>query len=442
MRGIFLAFLLMVAISPVCGQERYYYVGPSVTVLEDIGTVRKAPTWSIDSIDISSNATDLMFLVADKPQEAKGYVLLGTDPNEILKPETVIEWSKATGITVEGSDHALYGLLMDALTVHADPTRATAPKPIMPTSAGDVVLNLDGQTILIDKYAQADPAYKSLVVEVVQEDYRDIRTDSLSKDSDTYLKYLSVKAAQLGVSSDALIPADLPKEQPVKPQTTIGDTFVDTNGTALASHTATGTGGGFSWSAELAGLTGLLINNTNSLYASATTDTGVHRAESALSSDDMYCEVTITQIPTTSSRTVYVATRFNSGSYECYFFAANDSAALDWRLMKRTGGSLTQVGSTVTTPDVTNGDVMRCVIDGSSLSGVVDGVTVIGPTTDTAITGNTRAGVAITGVVTGVAELDGWVAADLYADPTPTPTPETGRTDVFGSHIFEGKVIR
>ncbi len=408
MKTVILSLFLLLAL-PSYAQERYYYVGPHVDVTEDgIGTYKAPPSWAVSSVDLSSDARDLMFLVADKPQEAKGYTLLGTDPNEIIKPEAVTEWSKATGIQVEGSDHALYGLLMDALTVHADPTRANGPKPIMPTYSGDVVLNLDGDTILIDKYAQADPAYKSLVVEVVKEDYRDLRTDSLSKDSDTYLKYLSVKAAQLGVSSDSLIPADLPKEEPVKPETTIGDTFADTNGTALGSHTATGANGGWGW---VAIATDHLDIDTNQLL-SPNGGYGAYQADSVLSSDDMQSGGDL--VSWGSNQMFGAYSRIDATNN--YQYLTYNNATGTHRIFKIVSGSSSQVGSNVNGNIPSAGHSIVIVSDGSSHTGIVNGVTRIGPLTDTSITGITYAGLRL-GNTSGstTARADDFEAYDLYA---------------------------
>ncbi len=449
---------------------RYYYLGPHIDDTEDsVGLIKTFPAETIGSVDLSGGSNDCIFVTTAEQINYPGYVYLGDDLNTTTSSQQKTDWETKSNLSIPIGSYTLLDLLWNTLTIWSDPTSANRAKPITPTSQGVLELHLGGHSLIRSRYFEgvSDPIF-ALIKEVFQESYRKIRNHGLAeieivngitlaelqqgfsnnnpaenkyiiaarrlinqrgftrqeaKDfiiehiKKQHRKFLADKVSKYRIEWQDLIPQDVPLESPVTPETTIGDTFVDSNTTALSSHTATGTGGGFIWSAEQVGtLSGLKINNTNSVYTDNATDIGVHRAEIDLSSDDMYTQITITQIPTTS-RTVYVAMRFNPSIYECYFFAANDYsvAPLDWRLFKRTGGALTQIGSTITTPDFTSGDVIKGNIDGSSLSGIVDGATVIGPSTDTAITGYSRSGIAITGVVTGNTEMDAFIAADIYA---------------------------
>ncbi len=103
-----------------------------------------------------------------------------------------------------------------------------------------------------------------------------------------------------------------------------------------------------------------------------------------------------------------------------YYFAAIHTAAgsLKWQLGKAVAGTNTMLAENATDP--VDGDVMLVKAAGSSISGIFN-ATVVGPVTDTAITGNTRGGITqYSENIGNIADFDAWSIADLGADATRT----------------------
>jgi hypothetical protein len=78
------------------------------------------------------------------------------------------------------------------------------------------------------------------------------------------------------------------------------------------------------------------------------------------------------------------------------FYAARYNSS-GWQLIRVVGGTTTQMGSTVGTDLLTNGTskVLTVRAEGSSISAYLDGVLIIGPITNTAITAAGKAGFRI-----------------------------------------------
>jgi len=87
------------------------------------------------------------------------------------------------------------------------------------------------------------------------------------------------------------------------------------------------------------------------------------------------------------------------------------SAVAAWELYKFVAAAATLLGTNAQDPVAT--DVMKVRSNGSSISGFVNGTELIGPITDTEITGNLRCGIASYEDVLSVMSLDTWSAADL-----------------------------
>lgn len=106
------------------------------------------------------------------------------------------------------------------------------------------------------------------------------------------------------------------------------------------------------------------------------------------------------------------------------FYAAHGvySATPEYRLIKRVAGTSTTLGTNAQDP--VDGDVVKLRTDGSSHSLYVNGVELVSPVTDTAVTSNTRAGIMYIGANgSDAATLDDWQAYDY---PLSTPTRHRG----------------
>lgn len=137
------------------------------------------------------------------------------------------------------------------------------------------------------------------------------------------------------------------------------------------------------------------------------------RADVDLATDDMEVYATITGTVAGGSEVrVGVIGRKDSTTTRS-FYAAHGvySATPEYRLIKRVTGTSTTLGTNAQDP--VNGDVVKLRSDGSSHSLYVNGVELVTPVTDTAITGNTRAGIMYIGAnVSDSATLDDWKAYD------------------------------
>lgn len=137
------------------------------------------------------------------------------------------------------------------------------------------------------------------------------------------------------------------------------------------------------------------------------------RADVDLATDDMEVYATITGAVTGGSEIRIGVIGRKDSTTTRDFYAAHGvySAAAEYRLIKRVAGASTTLGTHANDP--VDGDVVKLRSDGSSHSLYVNGVELVTPVTDTAITGNTRAGIMYIGAnASDVGTLDDWQAYD------------------------------
>lgn len=312
-----------------------------------------------------------------------------------------------------GTDSAMIAdLIWTKLTVEADPSGKAAPKPLTGKVGKEVALYLGGEKLKSEEFTES---HRQRTIDVFQNDYR----ENVKKYSKELLqKWVGAKMEEIyGEKSDEkanlLVPAEHRKGKLWKePATTIGDDFTDTDGTALESHTASGTGGGFSWT-KLAGNS--MMIQSNKLQRNATTGHGDrdYRAESDLSTDDMYAKATVGGANFDGA----VSVRFSASARTHY--------QTEWgngfrRISKFVAGAHTILTSDGSANSA--GDVLECRVDGSTIKSYRNGAQVLSDQTDTAITGNLRAGISIWHDQT---TWDDWSAGDLNA-PVATYVPRMG----------------
>lgn len=144
--------------------------------------------------------------------------------------------------------------------------------------------------------------------------------------------------------------------------------------------------------------------------------TSLARADSDLATADHYAQAVMTALTYSQTVGIGVICRKDSTTTVTHylFWAAIDSSTNGHSGYKALSGTFTQLGSTDTTDFVAN-EVMRVEANGSTITFKINGVTSVGPVTDTAITGNLRTGirgyfqVALAGTIT----LDNFRAGDL-----------------------------
>jgi len=313
-----------------------------------------------------------------------------------------------TGAEYLGTDSSVVAdFIWGKLTIEADPTGVTAPKPVTGRFGKEVALYLGGEKLKSEEFTEA---HKQRTVDVFQHDYR----QNVGMYPKALLqKWVGAKMKEIygemsNEKANLLVPVEHRKGVLwKKPETIIGDTFVDTNGVDLEAHTASGPNSGFSWS-KLAGSS--MEIQTNKVQRDTTTGHGDrdYRADSDLSSDDMYCKATIGS--TGTSFDVSVSTRFSSSARTHY--------QTEWgngfrRISKFVAGTHTIMQSDGSSNSL--GDILECRVDASIIQAYRNGSQVLTNQTDTAITGHLRAGLSIWH---DNSTWDDWEAGDLGAAAT------------------------
>lgn len=194
--------------------------------------------------------------------------------------------------------------------------------------------------------------------------------------------------------------------------------------TVLAQETFTASDGDLTGAATVHtwtefGIAGWTIASNRA--TTTTTATGANNARNGttLATDDMQVEadlITVSHSGGGFSR-CGVMLRKEANTTQTYYAFFADSTVTGWETVKRIANATTSIATS--TQDPVNGtDRMKGIIDGSSLSGQVNGVTVVGPTTDVDITGFTYSGIyGQASTTTFTCTLDNVLAQD-YPPPS------------------------
>lgn len=313
-----------------------------------------------------------------EPQTIPGAEYLGTNPTPVAE----MVWTK--------------------LTTEADPTGKTAPKPLTGRVGKEVALYIGGDKVKSEGFKTG---HRQRTIEVFQEDYR-VNVTEYPKA--LLQKWVGAKMLEIfGEMSDAKANLLVPVEHRKgvlwkKPETTISDPFTNTDGTALESHSAAG----FSWS-KLAGNS--MMVQSNKVQRNATTGHGDrdYRADSDLSTDDMYSKATVGSL----------GTDFDCAVCARYSASARTHYQTEWgngfrRISKFVAGAHSVLQSDGSGNSV--GDVLEVRVDGTTIKAYRNSAQVLTDQTDTDITGHLRAGLSIWH---DQSTWDTWEAADLAGAP-------------------------
>ena len=168
------------------------------------------------------------------------------------------------------------------------------------------------------------------------------------------------------------------------------DTFTDTAGTALTSHTADAGG---SWT---------MVSGTSPVITAAgRVRNGVAGASSLLAyhsavppSADYEVSVDVVQISVTTSQIAGLITRYDSGSDSCYM-ARYIHNGTQIQLYRRVSGTFTLITSSTYSATINVPFRISCLLSGNDITVKVDGSTVITYTDGTPVSGAGRAGIAL-----------------------------------------------
>jgi hypothetical protein len=204
----------------------------------------------------------------------------------------------------------------------------------------------------------------------------------------------------------------------------VNDTFTDTNGTALTSHTSEGT----TWTrrgsgGSAAGIQNNAVNAPDSLdlYTASNSPAGANYS------------VTATLKYKSTSTSPYVGVVFGWADANNYYWAGWDgwyTAPVNrWRIFKVVGGTRTEIGVYNSAPAVNDIVTIEAGRNGSSVYLKINGTERITGSTDAGITGNGSAGLS----AFGSTPTDGSNGIDLQA---------ISADDIAGSSITLSQVER
>lgn len=366
-------------------------------------------SWAGVKADVGARTGQLLCAVEDGTID-DSFVRLSNENAVDARPDARIldAWFSITGFRPAGDTIA--DLLFDHLTRGADPAGLSACFPLIPQTDLQMPVWLAGQKVRDDRFQLGQHAHSAKLVAYLKRNLRATRIDALASrirnrkgivDRDAHRRAIDWWCEKLADRNPALEaavfnairPADWPtNETPLAHETVLTDNF------------NTGTGAlGANWTQ----VTGATSVDTN--QARITTNPGVNRYEADLSGDDQYSQ----NIVTTRSGNHLVTVQWNAGNLQRYAYIQNSSQA---RLTRVTAAGSGTVFATATQAWAAVPFTIRIEKNGNSIKGIQNGTTVVGPTTDTNITGNRRCGWE--GSAAAGQWIDDWEAGDLSSGST------------------------
>lgn len=340
----------------------------------------------------------------------RGYDLIATeDPSlVILNPGQKNVLEMRLGLPQPAVGNTVLDVIWEALTSQADASGVNSAPPILPT---DRTLRLHLGAYQASKQFNAQDAEATPVFAHLQEVYRGLRTRTLQGQLPPghYLKWLGFQVRKLGINYRLLQPVDLPDEAPLEPTTTYTESWNTADSTTL--------GPDLTWNeidATFSVVSNSLSYDGNSLHRYA-------RAEHDLSGEDHYVQGVMVEGGSGGAvREAGVLGRVST-SVKSYY-AAYVATSSHVKLYKLVSGTATQLGSTTAITFGTS-KILKLTCNGSTISVDYDGATMIS-VTDTAVTGNLRAGVGNFNSSAGTTvrpRLDDFKTADLGGGTTEIP---------------------
>lgn len=296
----------------------------------------------------------------------------------VFSYETKQTIAKATKFTTEKQ---AVEYIWKNLTVDADPTGQTGPKPLCGRKNKNVMLILGGKVLKSEPF---NDGHRKRNISVFQVDYKKNRRNYSIK---TVQKWVGSTMQDLyGEMSDEnakkIVPVQYHGEEPLwrAPETIITESWNCANSDSLNCD--------LTWT-ELEQDIDIVSNQARTTLDVGDGKTSA-RADSDLSTDDHYAQA---QVDTTisSSAEAGVITRKDSSATLTWYMHDVVWGSNVARLFKRVSGTFTSLGNGSVTLSVGTPVVVRGEVDGSTVKVLVDG-NEIHSNTDTAITGNLRTG--------------------------------------------------
>lgn len=195
--------------------------------------------------------------------------------------------------------------------------------------------------------------------------------------------------------------------------TFVTDSFTDTSGTNIESHTGEV---GATW-VEHTALAGgqLVISDANRVRSNSSTADMVY-ASGLPASADYSVFGTIVMRSDNNGSAMGICGRLATGADTCYLFRYNTSGTNQWQLLRLSGGASSTIQAVNATITVDQAYAIELRMTGSTIEGYVDGVlTCSGTNSDVTAAG--RAGIRTAGTASNTAgvHLDNFSAADPAA---------------------------
>ena len=332
------------------------------------------------------------------PTELRGveYVALGEGDVRECKPSGAARtiWGKLAGYQPEGDTVADW--IWSQHTTGADPTAENGTGALVPTSRGLLELVLDGLgPIRQERFVLGEHSHSNKLRDVLRANLNEQRQETQAGktrnpktgqvDSETHRKFAMALCEKYRCEWEAIKPVEWDAdERPKAHDTAISDAFTDTNGTALNAHNL-----GFAWTTSASGIT---IQSNQASSATAASRYG--RAESDLSTDDVYSRVTLKAYTDGAVNCqTGPCTRYSSSTFTGYVARMQPYWSPDYLLISRlssTGDPSADISTNTNCP-ITVGDVIQLVSDGSTHTAYLNGASKTS-TSDATYSGGTRCG--------------------------------------------------
>lgn len=395
----------------------YWYVGPWEWRTEDGESFWSPPIGCIGSIDLRSLPAQSVaggapqgmgLFLTNGVRLGSDYTLLGTGYHRDLKTDQRIRdaFPKRDRRRQPLGDDLL-GVIYDALGDGSDPTGDDGPKPLMPSTRGNISICIGG--ITHSQWMKRGERHWGKCLDVIRRDFQRTFDDAQKgrlKDRDHHRRVLDALCDKYHAEEwQEFVPQAIRKHIPgrLKHETTYTESF----NSGSASDTL---GFDLTWNE----LTGDIDNGTNdAVNGGSGTGDSQARAEHDLSSDDHYVQINVTQI--FSGRRCGVVARYTDGSNFYYGNSAN-AATATYQIAKRISGTPTAISSQNSTA-VSTAIPAKLIVDGSSLD-YESASTPRLSGTDTAITGSLRCGFgSFSSSASNNSRWDDFECADLAAAP-------------------------
>lgn len=398
MRKILITILLcFFAITSYADSSKnyYYYLGQWVLNTNSLTGEKywSSPDNTIALVDLrtleqqgqSEKPEGVGFFATTEELDAS-YIYLGYGyiSNVYVDENIKIEWEKATGFKPTGD--TLLDLLWDQLTTGSDPEGKTSVMPLMPSSKNELLLSLQGHSIVkIEKFDIKSHSHKEKVKSVLKNSYRKLKSECknkvIKKDRELYLRVLDMWGEQYIVNDpeNYFIPDDLKKEKAIPHETTYTESWDCSDSDSLNC--------GLTWD-EFTNDIDIVSNKASAFSGNVFKNA---RADAALSSANHYAQADVEGSGTGTYPGVIVR-KDNSSTFTCYMGRIQVQAGNGYALVKYVSGTETFIGASVSPQSANTTYTVKLTANGSTISLDRDG-SPIDSATDTTITGNLYTGI-------------------------------------------------